>query len=233
MWFFWKYVRGAGFPQSTADARRRDCRAFSLPEDVWAPAIGAGILGLWALLLFQGVYGRLVHLPTQSTEDLSGVPMFTVFALLTMSAVVAGITEESGLRGYMQRPLEEHYGPVVAILVTGMMFGFLHFTHKEMTIALMPWYMGVALVYGALAYLTGSILPCVVLHAGGNILGAFLLLATGRAEWETTSVSKTLIWESGADAAFWLTVLGFGAVTTAAIWAYVGLARVVRNSRIR
>jgi hypothetical protein len=159
--------------------------------------------------------------------------MFTVFALLTMSAVVAGITEESGLRGYMQRPLEEHYGPVVAILVTGMMFGFLHFTHKEMTIALMPWYMGVALVYGALAYLTGSILPCVVLHAGGNILGAFLLLATGRAEWETTSVSKTLIWESGADAAFWLTVLGFGAVTTAAIWAYVGLARVVRNSRIR
>ena len=41
----------------------------------------------------------------------------------------------------------------------------------------MPYYLAVAAVYGALAYFTNSILPSLVLHAGGNVLGAFDLLA--------------------------------------------------------
>jgi membrane protease YdiL (CAAX protease family) len=229
IWLYWKYVRGAGWPRLTSEDRRNNCRAHDLPGDVWPAAIGAGILGLVALVLFQSVYGRLVSLPTQASEDLSGVPTITLFVSLIMSAVVAGVTEESGLRGYMQRPLEQHYGPVVAILLTGVVFGFLHFTHREVTIVLLPWYMGVALVYGALAYLTNSILPCVVLHAGGNMLGAMQLLVTGRSEWQTSEIRQPLVWESGTDASFWISVLALGVMTAVAAFAYARIPRAAKS----
>jgi len=230
IWYYWKYVRGWGWPKSTSIQRSENCRAHDLPADVWAGAIVAGILGLLTLLLFQNIYGRMVTLPTQPGEDLSGVPAFTLFMSLIMSAIVAGITEESGLRGYMQRPLEQRYGPVVAILLTGIVFGLLHFTHREVTYVLMPWYMGVALVYGALAYITNSIMPGVVLHAGGNMLGAVQLIGSNRAEWQTSSIPRPLIWESGADASFWLGGLGFVVLAAATVWAYSALATTVKKS---
>lgn len=230
IWFFWKYVRGVGWPKSNAEERNKNCRARDLSGDVWAAAIGAGMLGLWSLILFQNIYGRMVNLPTQSGEDLSGVPAFTLLAALMMSAIVAGITEESGLRGYMQRPLEQQYGPVIAILFTGMIFGLMHFTHREVTFVLLPWYMGVALVYGALAYITDSIMPGIVLHTGGNMLGAIQLIAGGRSEWQTDLNPKPLIWESGVDTSFWVACLGFIALTTATLWAYSMLGRTVKKS---
>lgn len=39
------------------------------------------------------------------------------------------ISEEASFRGYMQGPIERRHGPVVAILVTGTLFGLAHFTH--------------------------------------------------------------------------------------------------------
>jgi len=229
---FYKYVRGSGWPHSTAETRRKDCRANRLPDDVWAAAIGAGILGLTSLVLFANVYNRMVSVPLQPAEDLTGVPLATLVPALIMGSLVAGVVEESGMRGYMQRPLEERYGPLVAILITGMMFGFLHFTHAEVTIALMPWYMGAAAVYGAIAYYTNSILPGIVLHAGGNMLSAIQLVGNGNAEWQTTAVAQPLIWESGADTSFWLGSVGFIAVTTVAIFAYCNLARTAKSAPV-
>jgi len=228
LWFFWKYVRGEGWPRLTSAHRRNNCRANDLSGDAWAAAIGAGLLGLLALVLFQNVYGRLVSLPAQASEDLSAVPTFTLFVSLMMSALVAGIAEESGLRGYMQGPLEKRYGPTVAILLTGLVFGFMHFTHREVTIALMPWYMGVALVYGALAYITNSILPCVVLHAGGNMLGAVQLLGTGRDEWQTAGSQQPLVWEAGTSAMFWISSMAFIVVTAVAVRVYASVPRAAR-----
>lgn len=58
LWFFWKYVLGKTLPESTRETRRTLCRANPLTDHVWGAAIGAGLLGLWAVLLFQNVYGR-------------------------------------------------------------------------------------------------------------------------------------------------------------------------------
>lgn len=90
-----------------------------------------------------------------------------------MGSIVAGVVEEAAFRGYLQGTIERRHGPVIAILVTGSIFGFAHFTHPEVTLVLLPYYLAVAAVYGALAYLTNSILPSLVLHAGGNMLSAF------------------------------------------------------------
>jgi membrane protease YdiL (CAAX protease family) len=233
LWLFWRYVQGAGWPRSTAEARRTNCRANRLSEEVWGAALFAGGLALVALVLFLGVMNRLVRLPSQPTDDLTHIPFVTLVPWLLMSAVVAGIAEESSFRGYMQGPIERRHGPVVAILVTGSLFGFAHFTHPEVTLILMPYYLAVAAIYGALAYLTNSILPSVVLHAGGNVLSAIGLFAGGRAEWQASSSPAPLIWETGADASFWISCVAALIVGAAAVWAYAALANVTRKAHQR
>jgi hypothetical protein len=130
----------------------------------------------------------------------------------------------------MQRPIERRHGPVFAILVTGSLFGLAHFTHPEVTLILMPYYLAVAAIYGALAYLTNSILPSMVLHTGGNVLSAIGLFAGGCAEWQASSTPKPLIWETGADASFWISCGAALIVGAAAVWAYAALASVARKS---
>lgn len=227
LWFFWRYARGWGWPRATAEYRKGLARANRLDGEVWGMALLAGIVGLVALLMVQAVLARMVTLPQQHDIDPSKHPALTVFLWVAMGSLVAGVVEETSFRGYMQGPIERRHGPVIAILVTAGMFGLAHFTHPEWSLVLLPFYIGAATVYGMLAYLTKSILPGLVLHAGGDVLAALQLFATGQSEWQGSPGQK-LIWETGADPAFWLSVVGALAVSAAAVWAYVGLARVAR-----
>jgi hypothetical protein len=109
--------------------------------------------------------------------------------------------------------------------VTGAFFGFAHFTHPEVTMRLMPFYMSAAVVYGLLAYLTNSVLPRMVLHAGGNILGSLDLFMRGQSEWQASATPSPLVWASGPDASFWLSCITAVLLIAAATWAYTMLAR--------
>lgn len=230
LWIFWKYVRGAGWPRSTAESRGALCRAHRVPANAWGPALMAGALGLAALVLLLKVMNRMVALPAQQNPDLSRLSAVSIAMMVIMSALVAGVAEESAFRGYMQGPIERRYGPVTAILITGTLFGFAHFTHPEVSLILMPYYITVAAIYGSLAYLTNSILPGLVLHTAGNILGTIDLLARGKSEWQTPAAPSPLIWVSGPDASFWLNLLGFLAVGGAACAAYASLAKICRQT---
>lgn len=229
LWLFWRYVRGEGWPRSTSETRHTLSRVNRLPKDVWIMALFAGALGLVTIVLLQTVTSRIVTLPKQQDFDASNYPLITVVFWVLMSSIVAGVVEETSFRGYIQGPIERRYGPVIAILMTGGLFGFAHFTHPEVTFILLPYYLAVAAVYGSLAYLTNSILPGMVLHAGGNMLGTFDLLARGRSEWHAPASSEPLIWQTGTDAAFWVSCVAFLLVGVAAVRAYVRLARGVRG----
>ena len=232
LWLFWRYIRGAGWPRSTAEARRTSCRANPLAEDVWVLSLLAGVLGLASLVLFMYVMNRLVMLPAQQAPDVSHLPLATLFAYLLMSAIVAGVVEEAAFRGYMQGGIERRHGPVVAILVTGGLFGFAHFSHPEVGLILLPYYLAVATVYGTLAYLTNSIYPSMVLHAGGNMLGSIGLFARGEAEWQAPATPKSLIWQSGADTSFWITCALLLILGTIAVCAYAALGSMARKHGI-
>ena len=226
LWLFWRYaVRGTGWPGATADARRACARANPVPDEMWGLAIVAVLLGLVVVLLLQTVLSRLVAIPQQQDIDPSKYPAATVLLWVLMSALVAGVTEETAFRGYLQRPIERRHGPVIAILLTGILFGFLHFTHPEVTLALLPFYVAVAAVYGTLAYLTDSILPGMVLHAGGNMFAAFDLFARGHSEWQGLGPPAKLVWETGPDAAFWGSVAATLVVGALTVGANVMLAR--------
>jgi membrane protease YdiL (CAAX protease family) len=233
LWLYWGYlVRGAGWPRSTAEARRINARANSLSPELWGPALLAGMLGLVSVLLFQGVLSRLVALPQQRDLDVTRYPVITVLLWVTMGAVVAGVVEESSYRGYVQRPIERRFGPAIAIVITGTLFGFAHLTHPEVGVVLLPYYLAVAAVYGALAYCTDSTLPGMVLHGGGNMFGAIDLFTRGRSEWQLSAEVKPLIWETGPDTAFWVNVAALSIVVAVTLAAYRALAGATRRARV-
>lgn len=227
LWFFWRYLDGAGPPEATAAERRTSLRATRIPGRTWAWALLAGGLGIVVLVLALRVANRLVVLPPQRLPDLAEVPRVTVLALLLMAAPVAGIVEEAAFRGYMQGPLERRYGIVIAILITGTMFAV---SHLDFTLILWPYYVAVAAIYGTVTYLTDSILPAVVLHTGGNVFSNLDLWLHGQAEWQAPAGSTTLIWKTGADASFWVAVVTLLIVAAAMGTAYVKLAHVARRS---
>lgn len=228
---WWQYfARGRGWPRSTAESRKLLGRANGVPEHLWGPALGAGMLGLLSTLLLQGVLARLVTLPQQRDLDPSQYSTFTVFAWLVMSAAVSGLVEETAARGYIQGGIERRYGLAPAILVTGMLFGASHFTHPEVGLALLPFYVTVSAVYGLLASATNSTYPSMVLHAGGNLFSAFGLFVQGRSEWAPSAVPAPTIWATGPDGPFLASVTAFLIVGAVTVLAYRGLFRAARAS---
>jgi len=225
LWLFWRYLKGVGPPESTAEERRASLRANRVSGLVWAWALLAGGLGIAALVLALRVANRLIVLPQQQLPDLAQVPRVTVLSLLLMAAPVAGVVEEAAFRGYMQGPIERRHGLAVAVLVTGTMFAV---AHLDFTLILWPYYVAVAAIYGTVTYLTGSILPAIVLHTAGNLYSNLDLWLHGQAEWQAPAGSAATIWKTGADASFGLSVLALLLVAAAMVWAYLKLARAAR-----
>lgn len=230
LWGYWKFIRGDwGWPEHAA-TRRHDLRANSLPGDLWPVALVAGLIGFGALLALITVMARLVPLPQSAQIPTpAGMPAVTMLVLLTMASVVAGVTEEAAFRGYMQTPIEERYGLPLAILVNGTMFGLLHFpNHPDSVLLMLPYYIAVAAIYGGLTWAANSILPSLVLHAGGDVWSLGRLWMTGRPEWQLSSSQPALIRETGVDGGFLIAIASLVTLTVLTIAGY----RSVRRMRL-
>ena len=227
LWFFWRYLKGDGPPESTRPLRRNSLCANRVSVRLWTWALIAGGLGIVGLVLALRFANHLVVLPQQQVPDLSNVPIVTVWSLLLMGAPVAGVVEESAFRGYMQGPIERRYGLSLAILITGTMFAV---AHLDFTLILWPYYVAVAAIYGTVAYLTNSVWPSIVLHTGGNIYSNFDLLLHGQAEWQASSVSRELVWATGPDGEFLRLAAALIVVVAGVAWAYTRLAKAAREA---
>jgi len=236
LWLYVKYLNGAGWPHSTAAFRRTSLRANGLSADIWGMSLFAGMIGLAALLPLLGIMSRLVQLPAEARPITTpaGMPSGTAFTLLVMASLVAGIVEESAFRGYMQTPIERRFGPILAILVNGALFGLAHYAHHPLSVlAMLPFYIAVSAVYGGLAYATDSILPGLVLHAAGDVFSLTRQWATGRPEWQLAPTPPPLIWETGVDAGFLGSVAVFVVISAGAAGAYLALVREARAANTR
>jgi len=158
-------------------------------------------------------------------------PFLTLLFSIFMGSTVAGIVEEAAFRGYVQAPIERRHGPVVAILVQAMPFALLHLVNPGMPFRyVVSIFVFSALVYGPLAYLSGSIVPGAVLHATGDVLSLGILW------W--LSVFAPLRLRRGAailpalgDWLFWISCLETIILALLAVWAFRGLALVGRSER--
>jgi membrane protease YdiL (CAAX protease family) len=227
LWAYWKFIRGDFAASDCTDRYRSALRANPLASDVWVAAILAGFLGFGALLAFVSVMARLVALPESAPLSTPpGMPSLTAFLLLTMSSIVAGVTEEAAFRGYMQTPIERRYGLAPAILVNGTMFGLLHFpNHPDAVLTMLPYYIAVAAVYGGLTWAANSILPALVLHAGGDVWSLGRLWVTSRPEWQMSTSQPTLIRDTGVDGSFLIAVASFVTLAGLTIAAYRAVRR--------
>jgi len=214
LWFFWKHL-------SRSEDRRRLLRANPLPIRVWFWALFAGLIGIVALVLALNLANRFVSLPEQQLPDLSGVPKYTVLALLLAGAPIAGLIEESAFRGYMQGPIERRCGLSIAIVITGTMFALVHL---DFTPILWPYYVIVAALYGAVTSSTNSILPAMVLHTIGNTYSNLDLWLHGKAEWQASG-PPTHVWDPGAS----ITLVALVAAIVGMSGAFFGLSAAVRH----
>jgi len=228
---YWKYLGGSGWPRAMGDYRRTSLRANRLSAEVWGMALFAGLVGLAATLPLLRIMSRLVSLPeeAQPIAPPAGMPLANVFLFLVMASIVAGVAEEAAFRGYMQGPIERRHGPLVAILVSGTVFGLLHYSHHPTAVlTMLPYYIAISAVYGGLAATTNSILPGQALHVGGDVFSLTRLWATGQPEWQTAPIPPALVWDAGLDFAFVRSVIVFVLLGGVAVWAYRATHRAAR-----
>ena len=231
LWAYWRFIRGDWGFIETAPSRRARLRANPVSADVWTASLFAGLLGFAALFAFVSVMARLVTLPASApVTPPAGMPTAAAFLLLSMSSIVAGVTEESSFRGYMQTPIERRYGVLPAILINGVMFGLLHFpNHPADVLTMLPYYMAVSAVYGGLTWSANSILPALVLHSAGDVWSLGRLWMTGRAEYQLSSTAPALVRDSGIDTGFVVAVMACVGLTALTIWAYTSVRTLTRT----
>ena len=222
LWLYWRYLGGAGWPHSTAEARRKNRRGNRLSGAVWAWSLGAGALAILSYVAFLLVWERVIRLQAWTMFSNLHFSFVTALCFLLATAAEAGVVEEAAFRGYMQAPLEKRYGPVVAIVIASVVFGAIHLLNGNFELTWLFPYAIFGAILGTLAYLTDSILPGLVLHAVGDAVRFLFVWRLG------PNPRRPLVWESGTDAAFWLRLAAVVVFGIAAAWAYRKLATVTR-----
>lgn len=221
LWVYFRIIGGALITDG-GQRRRADLRAHGLPARVWRAALPAGLLGIAAILALLVAVARLVHLPAGAPITRPpGMPAPTMFALLAMQSVVAGVTEESAFRGYMQSIVGRRYGVATGILASGVLFGLLHFpNHPRDVLVMLPYYVVVSAMYGGLTWAAGSIMPALVLHSIGDTVVLTRWWLTGLAEWQLSATTPPLVWDSGFDMPFAAAAAVAVLLCVATAWSY-------------
>ncbi len=83
--------------------------------------------------------------------------------------ILAPFIEEVIFRGWIQRSLENKWGPIVAISLTAILFSFMH-----MIPAVFGFFSISGLIYGSVVYFTRSLWAGILLHIIGNSIKTLL-----------------------------------------------------------
>jgi membrane protease YdiL (CAAX protease family) len=136
------------------------------PTRFWS-AVGWTLAGLAAFLFFAILWATLVDQPEQTTAEDLGVDESNL-ALIgagLMFVLVAPIAEELFFRGFFYGSLRSKLPVGWAALVNGLVFGAIHATTGVSAVPAL-------IVFGVILCLlrerTGSLYPCIALHAINN-----------------------------------------------------------------
>jgi membrane protease YdiL (CAAX protease family) len=217
LWAAWSLLGGQwGFRRSKA-ARAAYLRAGPLPTATMLWAVAAGLLAIVALAGFWIVLHALVRTPTNPLANLSQYPLFTIVVALAMAAISGGVSEEAGFRGYFQGTLEKHGLGWGAVVIAALVMAPVHAQTQGFVWPNLVFYLLVDGMLGALAYLTKSIRPGVVVHA----IGLFVFFAI---VWPRDA-ARPMLSASGDHAWFWLHVAQTVVFAALSLAAFVRLAR--------
>lgn len=217
LWLGWRYAGGHWPPARTAAARQRYRRANPISGAIWSAALlanGFALLafcGLW-IVLFQ-----LAKAPGNVELDFSQYSIVTVLLIVTTGAVIGAVSEEVGIRGYLQVALERTFAAPLAIFLAALALMPGHALTQGFVWSTLLFYILVDVAYGVTAFLTRSIYPGIVAHTVG--LFVFFLVI-----WPHDA-GRSLIRASGPDAWFLIHLLQAAVFGALAIWSFAWLAR--------
>ncbi len=167
---------------------------------------------------------RFVPFPTAAFRqgyDLSFLPSLPLkWLAVVVSAMSAGICEEVGFRGYMQRPIEQRHGVAVAILVSSFFFMLLHLSKAWAIIGMTPIVLGAGILLGLLAWSSQSLIPGMIGHVVMDV-GLFAYWWTGIAG----NFTVRPIHETGVDLVFLIACFVFVASLVIELFAISRLRR--------
>ena len=145
--------------------------SFGLRPVALGPAVGWTLLTWGAFFLLTAIYIKAVGEPDQQelTRDLAEEESVTALVGYgVLLAFVAPLTEELFFRGFVFGVLREKIGAIGGALATGVVFGLVHVAGSPIETV------GVLIILGVLLCLlyqrTGSLLPCIALHALNNAI---------------------------------------------------------------
>lgn len=217
----WSYLNGMGPPAANSHQRRSRLRAVRLPRRVFLWTTGAGLLGLVALTGLWIVLIQLARSPGNALPDFSKYPSWTVAISLITASVLGGVTEEAGFRGYFQGALERRMGGPLAIVITALCMAPAHALTQGFVWNTFVFYLMVDAMLGLSAWLTGSILPGIIVHSVG-LLTFFSIIWPG-------DKARTLVATNGTDQWFWIHVAQAAVFAILSVLAFRHAAREHRN----
>ncbi len=201
---FWMYFSGKWKPSNTQAFRRFCMRQINLERPVWL----WGLIAAFFLFLFV-TSGLIFTFRTVEFQPeifktaiyLNDFPAWTAWSIILMASLVAGICEEFGFRGYMQKPLEQKYGPVAGISITSLVFVVVHL-HQAWAIGILVQIFVISFMIGYLAYSSNSLIPGIIAHVSFDIINFSYWWSDVIGTFERKPISMT-----GIDNHFIITVM--------------------------
>jgi hypothetical protein len=134
-----------------------------------------------------------------------------------MAAVVGGVFEEAGFRGYFQGTLERHTPWQIAVVVCALVMAPLHAATQGFVWPVLLFYLLVDVALGVSAALTNSILPGILVHIAGLV--AFFAIV-----WPADK-TRPMVGATGPDVWFWIHVGQAAVFGTVGICLFAALAK--------
>jgi membrane protease YdiL (CAAX protease family) len=215
---YWLFFSGRLFWPATMAVRRENFRETSLSPATWTWGLAGALLFVVA---FQSAVFTLFRLFSYPSEQfmpppyVARIPTILLWPIAVMASLVAGICEETGFRGYLQRPLETRYGPLAAIAITSFLFMAAHLNQAWIGALLVPGVLA-SVMLGLLAYASRSLIPCMIGHAVMDVFNF------GYWWWQLLgSYNQRPISETGVD----LNFLGWASTLAASLCLFLIVVR--------
>ncbi len=117
------------------------------------------------------IYEKYTQIMNQSYSELILKGGFLALAgSLFYIALIPAVCEEFLMRGLLQKSLEEALNPVRAIIITGLLFGMIHFN----PIQLVPLVL-IGVMLGLAAYITKSLYTSIIMHFANNAFSVVMM----------------------------------------------------------
>ena len=195
------WASGGGPPRTTQAARATAFRRGTPAPKQWSWGLIAALFFAVSVHASIVLLFRIVPYPVAAFRqgyDFSFIPSLPLrWIAVVVSAASSGICEETGFRGYMQRPIEERHGAPVAILISSLFFTAFHLTKGWAMAGMVPIVFGAGVLLGVLAWSSGSLIFGIIGHVVMDI-GLFAYWWTGIAG---TFAARPLS-ETGVDQSF-------------------------------